>query len=130
LNPFKDARLAARCNGGDRFSEAPMDPLVRPTLDDAAVRAALRDVLDPELGENVVDLGLVEAITIEPGHVRVTLLPTSATCPMAEMLLEDAEQVLGRLGVRFGVEAVAVMDWEGEWDPQRLSADLRERFGW
>lgn len=107
-----------------------MDPLVRPTLDDAAVRAALRDVLDPELGENVVDLGLVEAITIEPGHVRVTLLPTSATCPMAEMLLEDAEQVLGRLGVRFGVEAVAVMDWEGEWDPQRLSADLRERFGW
>ena len=100
------------------------------TLDDAAVLAALRDVFDPELGESVVDLGLVEAIVIEPGHLRVTLLPTSATCPMADLLLDEAEEALGRLGARHGIEAEAAMDWEGVWDPQRLSPELRARFGW
>ncbi|MCU0813605.1 MAG: metal-sulfur cluster assembly factor [Burkholderiaceae bacterium] len=107
-----------------------MDVIPIPALDDAVVLGALRDVFDPELGENVVDLGLVEAIAIEPGHLRVTLLPTSATCPMAELLLDDAHEALGRLGARYGVDTEAVMDWDGVWDPQRLSPELRERFGW
>lgn len=107
-----------------------MDPSTVLTLDDAAVIAALRDVFDPEIGENVVDLGLVEAIAIAPGHLRVTLLPTSATCPMADLLLDDAEQALGRLCAGRGIEAEAVMDWEGVWDPQRLSPELKARFGW
>ncbi len=107
-----------------------MNVIATPTLDEAAVLESLRDVFDPELGENVVDLGLVEAIAIEPGHLRVTLLPTSATCPMADLLLDDAEEALERLGARYGLAAEAVMDWEGVWDPQRLSPELRSRFGW
>lgn len=107
-----------------------MDVTQAPALDDAAVLEALRDVFDPELGENVVDLGLVEAIAIEPGHLRVTLLPTSVTCPMADLLLDDAQEALERLGARHGIDTEAVMDWEGAWDPQRLSPELRERFGW
>ncbi|WP_119354691.1 metal-sulfur cluster assembly factor [Azohydromonas sediminis] len=107
-----------------------MDCTATPALDDAAVLAALRDVFDPEIGENVVDLGLVEAIAIEPGHVRVTLLPTSATCPMADLLLDEAEEALGRLAALYGLEAEAVIDWDGVWDPQRMSPALRERFGW
>lgn len=101
-----------------------------PTLDDATVLEALRDVVDPELGENIVDLGLVEAIAIEPRHLRVTLLPTSATCPMSELLLDDAEQALQRLCAGRGIGVEAVMDWEGTWDPQRLSPELKARFGW
>lgn len=107
-----------------------MDDIPPPSLDDAAVLAALRDVIDPELGESVVDLGLVEAIAIGPGRLRVTLLPTSASCPMADLLLDEAEAALARLGARHGVEAEAVMDWEGVWDPRRLSPELRTRFGW
>lgn len=60
------------------------------------VRAALGEVLDPEIGESIVDLGLVERIEVRAGRVEVLLVPTSATCPMAELLVEDATAAVQR----------------------------------
>lgn len=93
----------------------------------------LRDVLatvhDPEIGENLVALGLVERIVCEPGRVAVTLIPTSATCPMADVLVDDATAALQR-ACPAGTEVVVEMDWEAQWDPQRLAPELKQRFGW
>ena len=96
---------------------------------DAAVRLALHDVLDPELGESIVDLGLLHRIDIEPGRVRVVLIPTSATCPMSEVLLDDATDAVRRACPP--ATAVAVeLDWDTPWEPHRLSPELKDRFGW
>jgi metal-sulfur cluster biosynthetic enzyme len=105
-------------------------PADTPPLDEAAVRAALRDVRDPEIGEGIVDLGLVASVAIEPGLVRVTLIPTSATCPMADVLVDDVEVALRRLCAGRGLDVEAVMDWDRTWDPERLSPALKARFGW
>ncbi|MCI1190937.1 metal-sulfur cluster assembly factor [Calidifontimicrobium sp. SYSU G02091] len=101
-----------------------------PPLDAAAVRAALRDVRDPEIGESVVDLGLVASVSVDTGVLRVTLIPTSATCPLADVLLEDVETALRRLCVGRGLDIAVVMDWQQTWDPERLSPALKARFGW
>jgi len=99
------------------------------TPTEAGVRAALHAVLDPEIGESIVDLGLV--LRIEPGaqRVHVVLIPTSATCPMSDLLLEDATAAL-RAACAPGTEVSVVLDWGTPWEPQRMSPELQARFGW
>ena len=90
---------------------------------------ALRDVIDPEIGINVVDLGLVYAATVEDGQVHVVLTMTSAACPLGESLAEDVRRAVQRRVP--GVTAVAVdLVWDPPWDPSMMSAAARERLGW
>ena len=97
--------------------------------DEASVRDALHQVLDPEIGESIVDLGLVQAIEIAPGQIRVTLIPTSATCPMSEMLLEDATDAVQRACPE-GTLVDVVLDWDTPWEPDRMHPTLKAHFGW
>ena len=96
---------------------------------DAGIRLALQDVLDPEIGESIVDLGLVQRIEIEPRRVRVELIPTSATCPMSEVLVEDTANAV-RCACPAGTAVEVELDWDTVWDPQRMSPALKLRFGW
>jgi metal-sulfur cluster biosynthetic enzyme len=57
---------------------------------------ALQEVLDPELGVNVVDLGLVYEVDVGPGAVEVVLTMTSPACPMVAQLARDAEAAVRR----------------------------------
>jgi metal-sulfur cluster biosynthetic enzyme len=104
-----------------------MNPDTEPTDDD--IRQALRDVLDPEVGESIVDLGLVHAVEIDARRVRVVLIPTSATCPMSEVLLEDATDAVRRV-CPVGTAVEVELDWDTPWEPHRMSPELRLRFGW
>lgn len=90
---------------------------------------ALREVLDPELGDNLVDLGMVAGVSRVDERMRITLIPTSATCPMADLLLDDASEAAQQV-LPHGMVAEAVMDWDTTWTPERLAPHLRERFGW
>ncbi|OOG82601.1 hydroxylase [Hydrogenophaga sp. A37] len=91
--------------------------------------AALAEVDDPEMGENLVDLGVVHRVEITADRILATLIPTSATCPMADVMIDDAIAALQRICPP-GFTADAVMDWDTEWSPERLAPALRERFGW
>lgn len=95
----------------------------------AAVMAALASVDDPEMGENLVDLGVVGRVELDGGCVHVHLIPTSATCPMADVMLEDAMAAVQR-ACPPGTEVDVRMNWDTEWSPERLAPALRERFGW
>lgn len=98
-------------------------------VDETRVREALMAVLDPELGESIVDLGLVQRISIAPHAVSVTLIATSATCPMGEMLLDDAGEAVRQACPPDTTVSVEI-DWQTPWDPARLSPALKDSFGW
>lgn len=94
----------------------------------ALVTEALREVVDPEIGLNVVDLGLVYAVDIDGGRVCVDLTMTTPACPLSEQIVRDAEE---RIRGVDGVEAVEVrLVWEPAWGPERMSASARATLGW
>lgn len=94
-----------------------------------ALRVALRDVIDPEIGMNIVDLGLVYGVKVEAERVRVDMTMTSPACPMGDMLLDEVEAALKRVlpeGWAFEIELV----WEPSWSPALMSETAREQLGW
>ena len=99
-------------------------------IDEDQVRDALRQVLDPEAGMNIVDLGLVYDIQAsDAAGVQVQITMTSAACPMAEMIIDEAHAaVAGALpqGTAVDVELV----WDPPWTPELMSGFARDHFGW
>lgn len=98
-------------------------------LDEAQVRQALRQVKDPEVGLNIMDLGLVYDVEIdEPGkHVKVAMTLTSPGCPAGPQILGESEQVVRDLD---GVEDVEVeLVWEPFWTPERIDPKVRAFLG-
>ena len=90
---------------------------------------ALRGVVDPEMGINIVDLGLVYETGARDGDVRVVMTMTTAACPLGESMADEAAAVI-RGRVR-GVKSVSVqLVWEPAWQPSMMSAAAREKLGW
>jgi metal-sulfur cluster biosynthetic enzyme len=85
---------------------------------------ALRDVADPELPLNVVDMGLVYGVWLEGDAAQVKLTYTSMGCPCAEFILEDVrERLLREDGVaRVEIEIV----WDPPWSKRMLSQEARD----
>jgi metal-sulfur cluster biosynthetic enzyme len=89
---------------------------------------ALGQVVDPEICESIVELGLVERLQIEPGRIELVLVLTSPTCPMGDAIVDDAVQALQQA---FPDREVAVSETHDiDWTPQRMSAAARQRLGW
>lgn len=92
------------------------------------IRKALRGVKDPELGLNIVDIGLVYDTEVnEAGDVRVKMTLTSPGCPSGPEILQDAKMVLEDLE---GVRSVQVdLVWEPYWTPERMDPRVRAFLG-
>jgi metal-sulfur cluster biosynthetic enzyme len=89
------------------------------------VEEAMRDVVDPELGINVVDLGLVYGITIDQENVAVIdMTLTSAACPLTDVIEDQANQALE--GVVNGLRINWV--WMPPWGPDKITDDGREQL--
>jgi metal-sulfur cluster biosynthetic enzyme len=96
-------------------------------VNEIEVREALLRVNDPELGCNVVDLGLIYSIRITGGHVAVTMTLTTPGCPMHESLVQGVEMALGAVA---GVESAAVeVVWDPPWHPTMMTPYGRARVG-
>ena len=98
-------------------------------LDEARVRDALREVLDPEVGINIVDLGLVYGIEIDGSRVCVRITLTSAGCPMGESLIEEVKGTLADTFSSSTPHEVCVV-WEPPWSPERMSPQAKQSLGW
>ena len=97
------------------------------TLNPDAVRTALRQVKDPELDLNIIDLGLVYDVEIDEGEVRVTMTLTSPGCPAGPMITNDVYRVLRALD---GVKDVNIdIVWEPYWTPERIDPKIRALMG-
>lgn len=92
------------------------------------VMECLREVNDPELGINLVDLGLIRGVAIENNNITVTYTLTTPACPMNEYI--DAE-VVETLKERLpGVETVTPkLSWEPLWTPAEMSEDAKLELG-
>lgn len=89
---------------------------------------ALREVDDPELGINLVDLGLIYGVEIENSKVQVEMTLTTPGCPMHSLI---ARQVWKAVDDLDGVSEAAVrIVWEPRWTPERLSPAARQKLGW
>lgn len=97
--------------------------------DEERVREALRSVDDPEVGMNIVDLGLVYGIDIAPQRVRVELTMTTPACPLGDLISENAHRaVSAALPLDVAVEVELV--WDPPWTPDMMSETARQTFGW
>ena len=96
-------------------------------IDETIVRQALRQVVDPELDCNIIDLGLVYNVTITGAKVSVSMTLTTRGCPMHESLVWGVKCALLNLE---SVEEVDVqLVWDPPWTPARMSEYGRERTG-
>jgi len=85
------------------------------------VIGALQQVLDPELGISVVDLGLIYDLAIDAGCVHVTMTLTAQGCPLHESMAEWIRQAIGQIP---GVEEVLVtIVFDPPWTPDRMGQD-------
>lgn len=100
-----------------------------PSALEAQAREALRAIVDPELGVNLVDLGLIEALQERDCGLYVRMTLTSAACPMAEMLLGDVEDALEAL-LPAPMQLELDLVFAPPWTPVRMSAAAREQLGW
>jgi metal-sulfur cluster biosynthetic enzyme len=92
------------------------------------VKLALRKVKDPELGLNIVDLGLVYDIAVDPNNnVHVDMTLTSPGCPAGPQIMTDAERVLQGLPDIGDVELNLV--WSPFWTPERIEPRVRAYMG-
>jgi len=96
------------------------------------VREALKQVIDPELFVNVVDLGLIYEIKIsetdaEKSNVQVEMTMTSPACPAGPQLLGQSKDFIGRLEGVGEVDVRLVMD--PPWTPDRMTEDARDQLG-
>ncbi len=98
------------------------------TITSDQVRAALSDVIDPELGVNVVDLGLIYNIQIDNAKISVDMTLTTPGCPLAAMLAGNVEQALREAFPDMDVEVSLV--WDPPWTPEMLSDEAKAQLGY
>lgn len=99
-----------------------------PTTLDQQVRESLRLVIDPELGYNVVDLGLIYDVAIEEGGVaNITMTTTTRGCPATNYLKEGARDAAWSVP---GIEFVDVrLTYEPPWVPEMMSESAKHHLG-
>ena len=115
---------------GAPASAAPPAPAVAPTapravasLDD--LTEAMRDVVDPELGINVVDLGLVYGVDVDAERIAtIDMTLTSAACPLTDVIEDQAREALDGVVADFRINWV----WMPPWGPESITEDGREQL--
>lgn len=88
---------------------------------------ALKAVIDPDVGINIVDLGMVERVAATPDGMAVALIMTTPACPQSGYLKDESARVLKAAGA--DPVSVEVLDFP-LWEPARLSASAKQALGW
>ncbi|WP_182353520.1 metal-sulfur cluster assembly factor [Flaviflexus huanghaiensis] len=90
----------------------------------AEIEEALRDVIDPELGINIVDLGLLYGVTLDGNSAIIDMTLTSAACPLTDVIEDQAVQALEGLVTDVRINWV----WLPPWGPEKITLEGREQL--
>lgn len=93
------------------------------------IRHILSRVIDPEVGVNIVALGLVYRIESTPGRLVIDMTMTSPACPMGEMILDDVHAALADV-LPDTLQPEVNLVWEPPWSPAMMSESTKQHFGW
>ena len=93
------------------------------------VRTSLSSVIDPEVGMNIVALGLIYKVQISDNLLQVDMTMTTPACPMGEMIMDNARNALEIL-LPDGAEIELNLVWDPPWTPEKMGANARAYFGW
>ena len=100
-------------------------------ISEDAVRETLKQVIDPELFVNIIDLGLIYSVIIEPAgekeNIKIEMTMTSPACPAGPQLIGQSKQVLGALEGVGEVEVRLVMT--PPWSPDLMTEAARDQLG-
>jgi metal-sulfur cluster biosynthetic enzyme len=110
--------------GAAGMPEPPAQRSEDPSVDD--LEEAMRDVVDPELGINVVDLGLVYGIQADAGVATIDMTLTSAACPLTDVIEEQTRGALIGPGLVNDIKINWV--WMPPWGPDKITEDGREQL--
>ena len=128
---LRPAGLHATARPAGPTGPAPADPVApvpaaEPSGNAAAVRDALAEVIDPDLGVNIVDLGFVRGVAVEGRTAVITMTLTSAACPLTGVLEDQIRAGLASLGCvgDFRVD----WQWIPAWRPADITEDGREQL--
>ena len=109
----------------DRWTSGPPNPAPQPSPDTEDLLEALRDVVDPELGVNVVDLGLVYGVNLAEDRIAtIDMTLTSAACPLTDVIEDQTRAALDGLVADFRINWV----WLPPWGPDKITDDGREQL--
>ena len=86
----------------------------------------LKRVVDPEIGANIVDLGLIYDVKVDGSKVNILMTLTSIACPIAGFIVNEIESKLKEAGFR---EVGVDITFNPPWTPERMSKQLRKRLG-
>jgi metal-sulfur cluster biosynthetic enzyme len=90
------------------------------------IEEAMRDVVDPELGINVVDLGLVYGLAVDDRIATIDMTLTSAACPLTDVIEDQARSALVMTGLVDDIRINWV--WMPPWGPEKITEDGREQL--
>ena len=110
--------------GAAGMPEPPAPSAADPVLDD--IEEAMRDVVDPELGINVVDLGLVYGLAVDDRIATIDMTLTSAACPLTDVIEDQARSALTTTGLVDDIKINWV--WMPPWGPDKITDDGREQL--
>lgn len=106
-----------------------MTSLLETFISEEMVLAAIKAVMDPELGINVVDLGLIYGVDIEKGgRITITMTLTTPGCPLHASFAQEIERVLWQ-SIPGLTDVTVGLVWEPRWNPMMISAAGRSALG-
>ncbi|WP_159943680.1 MULTISPECIES: metal-sulfur cluster assembly factor [unclassified Nocardiopsis] len=101
---------------------APLSPEAEALVEE--ISEALKDVIDPELGVNVVDLGLLYGVSADEGTITLDMTLTSAACPLTDVIEDQATSALDEFGREVKINWV----WMPPWGPDKITDDGRDQL--
>ena len=93
------------------------------------IRETLKEILDPEIGVNIVDLGLVYQIELRPEELYIQITMTSPTCPLSGVITRNMDQVLRKTFPDLGEMTIELV-WDPAWSPELMSDTAKKQLGW
>jgi metal-sulfur cluster biosynthetic enzyme len=101
---------------------APLSPEAEALVEE--ISEALKDVIDPELGVNVVDLGLLYGVNADEQVITLDMTLTSAACPLTDVIEDQAVSALDEFGREVKINWV----WMPPWGPDKITDDGRDQL--
>ena len=93
------------------------------------IRETLKKVIDPEIGVNIVDLGLVYQVEIRPEEIYIQLTMTSPACPLHGVITRNMDKELRKSFPDLGEMTIELV-WDPPWSPELMSEAAKKQLGW